>query len=112
MPEFFITNGNCADCVTGERVLPGEEVFNTGVVNKRYPYSGGKTRLIKEATIVWLAEQAGYDVVKRNGADSGKPKVVDGADVSVGGGEDPVGEAPTGGKPAAKRRSSRASKGK
>jgi hypothetical protein len=36
MPEFFITNGNCADCVTGERVLPGEEVFNTGVVNKRY----------------------------------------------------------------------------
>jgi hypothetical protein len=79
---------------------------------KRFLIRAWLISVIKEATIVWLAEQAGYDVVKRNGADSGKPKVVDGADVSVGGGEDPVGEAPTGGKPAAKRRSSRASKGK
>ena len=112
MPEFFITNGNCADCVTGERIFPQERVFNTGVLNKRYPYSGGKTRIIKEATIVWLAEQAGYDVIKRAAGDSGDAKSVDGADASVGGGEVEAGEAKAGGSKPVKRRSSGSTKNK
>lgn len=110
---FIDANSNLGDAVTGERIFPGERVFDTGLRNSRNPLlSRGKTRVVKEETIVWLAEAAGYTLVKRDAGDSGDAKVVDGADASVGGGEDSVGEAEVGRKPAAKRRSSGASKGK
>jgi hypothetical protein len=105
--------GNAADAITGERIFPGERVFDTEVPNRKTAYlMMFRTRVLKEETIVSLAEAAGYTVIKRDAGDSGNAEVVDGEDVSVGGGEVEVGEAPVGGKPAAKRRSSGASKGK
>jgi len=113
MPEFINIRGNGADAVTGERCVPGERVFDTGVRNLPGSYMANhRTRVVKEATIVWLAEQAGYDVVKRDAGDSGDAEVVDGADVSVGGGEAEAGAPEAGGSKPAKRRSSGASKGK
>ncbi len=80
-----------ADCVTGERMFPGESVLNTGLDNVASPYmSENSYRLIKESTIVWLAEQAGYDVVKRDAGDSVDATLVDREDVSGGGGETKV----------------------
>lgn len=113
MPEFSNIRGNGADAITGERCAPGERVFDTGIRNRVAPYmSNHRTRVLKEATIVWLAEQAGYDVVKRDAGDSGDAEVVDGADASVGGGEAEAGEVKAGGSKAPKRRSNGASKGK
>jgi len=110
--SFIVVNSNFADVVSGERIFPGERVFDTGFSNRKVPYYGnGKTRLIKEETIVELAEAAGYVVTKRDGVNSGESARVDGEDVSVGGGEASVGKAPTGGKSASKRRSGGASKG-
>lgn len=109
----FITAGaNLGDAITGDRVLPGERVFDTGYSHKGSPWMGrGRTRVIKEDTIVWLAEQAGYDVVKRDAGNSRNAKVVDREDVSVGGGEVEAGEVEVGGDSAPKRRSSRKVKG-
>lgn len=105
-------NSNLGDALTGDRVFPGERVFDTGFRNVRTPWlTRGKTRVVKEETLVKVLEDAGY-VVKRDAGDSGDAEVVDGADVSVGGGEDPVGEVPTGGKQASKRRSGGSTKGK
>ncbi len=113
MAGFVKTGANAGDAITGERIFPGETVFDTGIRNRPSPFMrNGRNRMLKEATIVWLAEQAGYDVVKRDAGDSGDAKVVDGADASVGGGETPVGEVKTGGSKPAKRRASGASKGK
>ena len=82
-----------ADCVTGDRLVPGDSFLNTGLDNMPTPYmSENSYRLIKESTIVWLAEQAGYDVVKRDAGDSVDATVVDGANVSGGGGETKVGK--------------------
>jgi hypothetical protein len=107
MAEFIDIRGNAADGLTGERVFPGERVFDTGFRNRRKPYQGAsKTILLKEDTIVWLAEQAGYTVTKRDAGDSGNAKSVDGEDASVGGGKASTGKAKAGRKPAAKRRSS------
>lgn len=113
--EPFLTTvrSASADCVTGERLTFDEPVLNTGIRNRKQPVMGAsRNRLVKESTIVWLAEAAGYTLIKRDAGDSGNAAVVDGTDASVGGGEDSVGEAEVGGKPAAKRRSSGASKGK
>jgi hypothetical protein len=113
MFKKFKTGSNYGDAVTGERILPGAEVFDTGIRNAKTPWIGrGKTKVIKEDTIVWLAEQAGFTVTKRNGGDSGNAKVVDGTDVSVGGGEAEAGEVEAGGKPTVKRRSNGAVKSK
>lgn len=113
MPEFIDMRGNGADAITGERVPPGERVFDTGFRNRPGPYMmNARNRVIKEATIVWLAEQAGYTVTKRDARDSGNAEVVDGADVSVGGGEAKAGKPKAGGKPPAKRRSTGTTKGK
>jgi hypothetical protein len=113
MTGFVKTGSNAGDAITGERIFPGDTVFDTGIRNRPSPFMrNGRNRMLKEATIVWLAEQAGYDVVKRNAGNSGNAKVVDGEDASIGGGEDPVGEAPTGGKPAAKRRAAGSTKSK
>jgi len=113
MIGFFTANSNFGDAITGERVLPGERVFDTGYANRNSPWIGrGKTRVIKEDTIVWLAEQAGYDVVKRVAGDSGNAKSVDAADVESGDGEVEAGEAEVGGSKPAKRRSGGSAKSK
>ena len=113
MLGFIKIGSNAGDAVTGERILPGETVFDTGIRNRSSSYMGRtKTRLIKEATIVWLAEQAGYDVVKRDAGDSGSAEGVDATDVGLGDGEDSVGEASSGGSKPAKRRSTGTTKGK
>ena len=82
-----------ADCVNGDRLVPGDVFLNTGLDNMPTPYmSENSYRLIKESTIVWLAEQAGYDVVKRDAGDLVDATLVDGEDVSGGGGETKVGK--------------------
>lgn len=103
---FIETNANFGDAVTGERVFPGERVFDTGLKNIKTPWlTRGKTRVVKEDTIVWLAEQAGYDVVKRDAGDSRGAESVDAADVGSGDGEAEVGAVKAGGRKASKRRS-------
>jgi len=107
------TNASLGDAITGERVFPGERVFDTGFKNSSSPWlSRGKTRVVKEETLVKVLEDAGYDVVKRDARDSGDAKDVDGEDVSVGGGAPSVGEVEAGGGKPTKRRSAGASKGK
>ncbi len=119
MPDFINIRGNGADAVTGERCSPGERVFDTGFKNRVAPYmSNHRTRVVKEETIVWLAEQAGFKICRGECDCKSDERVsepaprVESEDVVVGGGEAEVGEAPVGGKPAAKRRSNGASKGK
>lgn len=105
MKKFVKLSGNAGDALTGERIFPGEEVFDTGIKNARSPWIGRhKTRVVKEETIVWLAEQAGFTITKRNAGDSGNAAVVDRADVVSGEGEAKVGKPKAGGKQAAKRR--------
>ena len=104
--EFSIYSSG-ADAVTGERIFPGESVLDTNINNVMVPYmSDTLTRFVKEDTIVWLAEQAGYTLTKRDAGDSGDTEVVDGTDASIGGGEGPVGKTPVGGSKATKRRTS------
>ena len=90
---------NMADCVTGERVFPGDIVFDTTYPNATSPFMlNGRSRVIKEDTIVWLAEQAGYTLTKRDAGDSGNAKGVDGADAGVGSGEGETGKPKVGGR--------------
>ena len=104
--------GNTADALTGERIFPGETVYDTELPNKRHPYANSsRTLILKEDTVVWLAEQAGL-VIKRDAGDSGNAEVVDGADVGVGSGEVEVGEDPVGGSESVKQRSAGKTKGK
>ena len=104
MSLYIFTEFNSgADAITGERIFPGESVLITDCPNISTPYMlDNPTRVLKEETVVWLAEQAGYDVVKRDAGDSGDTKVVDGTDAHVGGGEDPVGEVKAGGRKSSK----------
>ena len=119
MPEFIEIRGNGADAVTGERCAPGERVFDTGFRNRVAPYmSNHRSRVVKEATIVWLAEQAGFKLCgdecgcKSDVGVSESAPVVDGADVGVGDGEVEVGKSKVGGKSPAKRRAAGSTKGK
>jgi hypothetical protein len=58
--SFIVVNSNFADAITGERIFPGDRVFDTGCVNVSHPYSlESKTLFLKEETIVRLAEDAG-----------------------------------------------------
>ena len=92
-------SSNAGDAVTGERIFPGDPVVDTGIDNFVTPYmSETLTRFVKEETVVWLAEKAGYDVVKRDAGDSGDTKVVDESDAGVGGGAAEVGKAKVGGR--------------
>ena len=92
LTEFSIYSSG-ADAITGERIFPGESVVDTNINNAVTPYMGDTlTRFVKESTIVWLAEQAGYDVVKRDAGDPVDATVVDREDVSGGGGETKVGK--------------------
>jgi hypothetical protein len=103
---YIDANSNLGDAITGERVFPGDRVFDTGLKNVKTPWlSRGKTRVVKEDTIVWLAEQAGYTLVKRDAGDSGDAENVDAGDVESGDGEAEAGKAKAGGRKAAKRRS-------
>lgn len=105
-------NFNAGDAVTGERIFPGEEAFDTGIANiSTFSMTETLNRYVKEETIVWLAEQAGYTLTKRDAGDSGDTEVVDESDASVGGGESPAGKAPSGGSKTSKRRTSGTTKG-
>jgi len=100
------------DVVTGERIDHGELMIDTGLRNKHTTsMARSRTRLVKESTIVWLAEQAGYSVVKRDAGNSGNTESVDGADASVGGGEVKVGAVKAGRKSTVKRSADGESKG-
>lgn len=119
MPGFIEIRGNGADAVTGERCAPGERVFDTGMRNRIMPYmSNHRTRVVKEATIVWLAEQAGLKICggkcdcKSDERVSEPAPLVEREDAGVGGGEVEAGEVEAGGGKPAKRRASGASKGK
>lgn len=113
-------NDNAADALTGQRIFPGERVFNTGKPNIEVPYSNhSRTRLVKEDTIVWLLEEAGYTVSRNDSAsspdrvgagDAESAPVVEREDAGVGGGEDSSGADSAGGSAAPKRRSNRSSK--
>lgn len=101
---YIDANSNLGDAVTGERVFPGDRVFDTGLRNVKTPWlSRGKTRVVKEETIVWLAEQAGYSLVKRDAGDFGDAEGVDAGDVESGGGEVEAGKVKAGGRKSAKR---------
>ena len=119
MPEFISMRGNGADAITGERVSPGERVFDTGKRNFRAPYmSNSRNRVVKEETIVWLAREAGFKLCgddcdcKSDGGVSESASVVEREDVGVGDGEVEVGKPKAGGKPPVKRRASGTTKGK
>lgn len=95
---------NTGDAVTGERIFPGEEVFDTGISNNRKTWANkGRKRYVKEETIVELAKQAGLKLCgdncdcKSDGKVSKRSRKVERADAGVGDGEGPVGEAEVGG---------------
>ena len=102
-----IAHDNLADAVTGERIFPGDVVWDTTYPNGTDPFMlNGRSRFIKEDTIVWLAEQAGL-ITGSDARDSGNSTVVDGADAGVGNGEAEVGESEVGGGKTPKRRAAR-----
>jgi len=92
-----------ADAITGERIFPGDSVLDTNVANVPVPYMGDTlTRFVKESTIVWLAESAGYTLTRSDAGDPSDTEIVVGEDASVGGGETPVGDSPVRGRKAVK----------
>jgi len=100
--EFSIYSSG-ADAITGERIFPGDSVIDTNVANVPVPYMGDTlTRFVKESTIVWLAESAGYTLTRSDARDSSDTEVVVGEDASIGGGETPVGDSPVRGRKAVK----------
>ena len=102
LTEFSIHNTG-GDAVTGERIFPGESVLDTNIANVQTPYMGDMlTRFVKESTIVWLAESAGYTLTRSDEGDSSDTEVVVGEDVSVGGGETPVRDSSVRGRKAVK----------
>lgn len=104
LTEFSVYNTG-ADAITGERIFPGESVLDTNIANVQTPYMGDMlTRFVKESTIVWLAESAGYTLTRSNEGDPSDTEVVVGEDASVGGGETPIGASSTGGGKASNRR--------
>ena len=104
LTEFSIYSSG-ADTVTGERIYPGESVLDTNIANVATPYmSDTLTRFVKESTIVWLAESAGYTLTRSNEGDPSDTEVVVGEDASVGGGETPIGTSSTGGGKSPNRR--------
>ena len=95
--------GRIYDMITGERVEIGDMIMDTEIKSLTFsPVRNNRTMFIKESTIVWLAEKAGYALVKRDAGDSGDAEVVDESDASVGGGEAKAGKAKVGGRKAAK----------
>jgi len=104
LTEFSIYSSG-ADAITGERIFPGESVLDTNIANVQTPYMGDMlTRFVKESTIVWLAESAGYTLTRSNEGDPSDTEDVVGEDASVGGGETPLGTSSTGGGKSPNRR--------
>ena len=92
-------NGTGADAITGERIFPGENVIDTNIANSVTPYmTDTLTRFVKESTIVWLAESAGYTLTRSNERNPSDTEELGGEDVIVGGGETPTGNAKVRGK--------------
>jgi hypothetical protein len=97
LTEFSIYSTG-ADAITGERIFPGESVIDTNIANSVTPYmTDTLTRFVKESTIVWLAESAGYTLTR---SDEGNPSDTEelGGKMLVGGGETPPRNAKTRGK--------------
>lgn len=105
--------GRIYDVITGDRVELGENILDTGVLTRSHnplrAMQSQRTLFLKESTIVWLAEKAGYTLTKRDAGDSSDAESVDGEDASLGGGEAPTGKAKAGGSEAPKRRTRRKS---
>ncbi len=98
LTEFSIYSSG-ADAVTGERIFPGESVLDTNINNSVTPYmTDTLTRFVKESTIVWLAESAGYTLTRSDAGDPSDTTDLGGEDVIVGGGETPVGNSSSRGK--------------
>jgi hypothetical protein len=98
LTEFSINNSG-ADAITGERINPGESVLDTNIHNVFTPYMGDTlTRFVKEETIVWLAEEAGYTLTRSDAGNSSNTEDLGGEDATVRGGETPVGNTPPRGK--------------
>ena len=88
-----------ADAITGERIFPEESVLDTNINNSVTPYmTDTLTRFVKESTIVWLAESAGYTLTRSDAGDPSDTEDLGGEDVIVGGGETPVRDTPARGK--------------
>ena len=95
--------GRIYDMITSERVDLGEMIMDTEIKSMSFnPIRNQRTMFIKESTIVWLAEKAGYTLTKRDAGNSEDTEVVDGTDAIVGGGEATAGKAKAGGRKAAK----------
>lgn len=96
--EFSIYSSG-ADAVTGERIFPGESVLDTNINNSVTPYmTDTLTRFVKESTIVWLAESAGYTLTRSDARDSSNTEELGGEDATIGGGETPIRNSKTRGK--------------
>lgn len=88
-----------ADAITGERISPGESVLDTNINNSVTPYmTDTLTRFVKESTIVWLAESAGYTLTRSDAGNPSNTEDLGGEDAIVGGGETPTGNAKIRGK--------------
>ena len=88
-----------ADAITGERIFPEESVLDTNINNAVTPYMGDTlTRFVKESTIVWLAESAGYTLTRSDAGNPSNTEDLGREDATVGGGETPVRDTPPRGK--------------
>ena len=102
LTEFSIYSSG-ADAITGERIFPGESVVDTNINNAVTPYMGDTlTRFVKESTIVWLAESAGYTLTRSDAGNPSNTEDLGGEDATVGGGETPTGNAKARGKSSVK----------
>lgn len=105
--------GRIYDMITNEPAAKGDMILDTEIKSGAYrPIKNNRTMFIKESTIVWLAEKAGYTLVKRDAGDSGDAASVDTTNAGVGDGEVEVGEVEVGGGTKPARRSSRTTKSK
>lgn len=110
MFKKFKTDSNYGDALTGERILPGEFALDTAIRNKPSPWSSrGRNKIIKESTIVWLAEEAGLKICGNNCDCESDERVsesaprVESEDVGVGNGTGEAGKSKVGGKSSSKR---------
>jgi len=119
MAEIVKMRSNCADAITGERIGPNQRALDTGFKNKRTAYmANSRNRVVKEETIVWLAEQAGLKICgdkcscKSDERVSEPAQVVEREDAGVGDGAGEAGAVEAGGSKPSKQRSSGTAKGK
>ena len=106
------TSGRMYDMITGERIGFGDKVMDTEIKTASFnPVRNTRTMFIKESTIVWLAEKAGFTLTRSDAGDPSNTEHVGGEDASVGGGETPTGSAPSGGSKSPKRSTAGSTKG-